>query len=57
MLGRMPKAGRARSDVAAGLRSFPVDKYLIYYRQRERGRISISRVLHGKRDQRAAFLN
>lgn len=56
-LARMPKAGRDRSDLALGLRSFPVDNYLIYYRARARGGVLISRVLHGKRDQRAAFLN
>lgn len=57
MLARMPKSGRARPEVGEDTRSFPIGKYLIYYRARERGGILISRVLHGKRDQCAAFLN
>ena len=56
-LTRMPKSGRTRPEVGEDTRSFPIGKYLVYYRARARGGVSISRVLHGKRDQRMAFLN
>lgn len=49
-----PEAGRRRDDVARGVRSFPADKYLIYYRSAG-GSVVISRVIHGMRDQRRAF--
>ena len=39
-----------RDDIAAGLRCFPVKRYIIYYQSGEHG-ILVSRVLHGKRDQ------
>jgi toxin ParE1/3/4 len=49
MLGRNPGAGRARDDVQPGLRSFPVDEYVIFYRIISAG-VRIMRVLHGRRD-------
>lgn len=54
-LARMPRSGRARTEISAYMRSLPVGKYLIYYENPPKGRIVIARVLHGKRDQRAAF--
>jgi toxin ParE1/3/4 len=41
--------GRQREEVAAGLRSFPMDRYLVFYRPIEDG-IEIVRVLHASRD-------
>src|SRR6266404_7774296 len=51
MLAAMPEMGRARDEIEPGLRSFPVEKYVVYYRRRPRGGILISRVIHGMRDQ------
>lgn len=51
----MPRMGKNRaSDLCAGIRSYPVGKYMIYYRSRG-ARIEIVRILHSARDARAAF--
>jgi toxin ParE1/3/4 len=50
MLAGRPNAGRHRDDLAAGLRSFPVKRHIIYYRS-EPSHILIVRILHGGRDQ------
>ncbi len=55
MLARTPEAGRAVDDIGPGVRVFPVENYLIYYRRAPRGRISISRIIHGLRDQPTAW--
>lgn len=41
--------GRLRGELATGLRSFPVGRYVIFYRALSNG-IEIVRVLHGARD-------
>jgi toxin ParE1/3/4 len=48
-LARSPSMGRERSDLARGVRSFPVGTYLIFYRRARRG-IEVARVLSGFRD-------
>ena len=48
-LATMPGAGREEPKLAAGLRSFPVSNYLIFYRPIDNG-IALARVLHGARD-------
>ncbi len=48
-LARSPNMGRDRSDLARGVRSFPVGTYLIFYRKARRG-IEIARILSGFRD-------
>jgi len=54
-LANMPGIGRLRDDFGAGTMSFPAEGYMIYYTRRARGGVRISRVIHGSRDQRAAF--
>ena len=54
LLAKMPDAGRARTDIDARTRSFPVGSYVVYYKRRERG-IVISRILHAMRDQLRAW--
>lgn len=54
LLAAYPNAGRPRDELAPSVRSFAVASYVIYYRTQE-NRVLISRVLHGKRDQAAAF--
>ena len=44
-----PEIGRRRDEFRTSLRSFPVRKFVIYYRLRDEG-IEIFRVLHGARD-------
>jgi toxin ParE1/3/4 len=48
-LAENPQAGRARSELAANLRSFPVGNYIIYY-QPIADDIEIIRVLSGYLD-------
>lgn len=49
-----PELGRLRDELAPGLRCFPVDRYLVFYRVGEEI-IEIARVLHGARDLDAIF--
>ena len=53
-LAEMPKMGRKRDDLAKGLRSFPVEKYIIFYRL-AKDDIEIVRVLHGSRNIEKLF--
>jgi toxin ParE1/3/4 len=53
-LAQMPGMGRKRDDLARGLRSFPVEKYLIFYRP-VKDDIEIVRVLHGSRNIEKIF--
>lgn len=48
-LASNPGLGRTRDELAEGLRSFPVGRYVIFYRAIPEG-IEIVRVLHGSRD-------
>jgi toxin ParE1/3/4 len=48
-LARSPLSGRARPDLAATLRSFPVGSYVIFYVPAPHG-ITVVRVMHSKRD-------
>ncbi|MDJ0799609.1 MAG: type II toxin-antitoxin system RelE/ParE family toxin [Calothrix sp. MO_167.B12] len=53
-LANFPNMGRRRDELSPSLRSFPVDDYLIFYRQIEDG-IEILRVVSGYRDLDALF--
>jgi len=53
-LAGKPKMGRARPELAAGVRSFPVGRYVVFYLPRARG-IEVIRVLHGARDLKPLF--
>jgi len=54
MLSTFADAGRKRDELQPGMRSFPVDKYLIFYRSIPEG-IEVIRVLHGSRDIESIF--
>ncbi len=54
LVAQVPEAGTRRSEIAAGLRGFPVGNYIIYYSVTER-HVVISRILHGSRDQKSAY--
>ena len=53
LLVEQPRMGRNRPEVGEGVRSFVVESYVIYYRYE--GDVLIARVLHGRRDQAAAW--
>lgn len=54
MLVQFPEMGRRWDDIRPPLRSFPLGKYLIFYRLIDEG-IEIVRVLSGYRDFEAIF--
>ena len=47
-LARNPQMGMAREDIAAGVRHFPVGRYLILYRHVADG-VEVVRYVHGMR--------
>ena len=49
LLAANPEMGRLREELAPRLRSFPVGRYVIFYRAGRAG-IEVARVLHGSRD-------
>jgi toxin ParE1/3/4 len=54
LLARQPDLGRPRNDLMPDLRSFPFERYIIFYRPFVDG-IEVLRVLHGARDVEAQF--
>ena len=54
LLATTPDMGRARPELGQGLRSFPVGRYVIFYRSRHDG-IDIVRVLSASRDIPSLF--
>ena len=54
LLARFPEIGRARDELRAELKSFPVRKYLLLYKHVPDG-IELVRVVHGARDLRRIF--
>jgi toxin ParE1/3/4 len=53
LLVEQPRMGRNRPEFGEGVRSFVVESYVMYYRY-DQG-LLIARVLHGRRDQAAAW--
>jgi len=49
LLAGQPGLGRHREELAPGIQSFPVGRYIIFYRVLSNA-IEIVRVLHGARD-------
>jgi toxin ParE1/3/4 len=54
MLVDFPESGIRREELRAGLRSFPVENYVIFYFIIDGG-VEVVRVLHGRRDIEAIF--
>ena len=54
MLAVQPMMGRAREELAPGVRSFPFGRYVVFYMPMDDG-IDVVRVLHGARDIDAVF--
>ena len=56
LLAESPRIGPERPELAAGLRSYPVGNYLVFYRPLEDASgIALIRVVHGARDLRRLF--
>ncbi len=53
-LAEFTKIGIDRPELALDLKSFPVDRYVLYYRTNTDG-IDLVRVLHGSRDINGMF--
>jgi toxin ParE1/3/4 len=53
LLVEQPRMGRNRPEFGDGVRSFVVESYVIYYRHE--AEVLIARILHGQRDQAAAW--
>ena len=49
LISHAPKVGRLRDELAPDVRSFPADRYIIYYRPSDQG-IEVIRVLSASRD-------
>lgn len=49
LLATHPHLGRRREDLRAGLRSFPVGRYIVFYRIAGKD-VLILQVMHGSRD-------
>jgi len=49
LLGQFPGMGRARDELAAGLRSLVVEQYIVFYRLTSDA-VQVVRILHGRRD-------
>jgi toxin ParE1/3/4 len=54
LLATQPLMGRTRDELARGLRSFPFERYVIFYEPLEDG-IVVVRMLHSARDVDAEF--
>lgn len=53
-LSESSEIGKDRPELGKGLKSFPVDRYMLYYRASQTG-IELVRILHGSRDVQALF--
>ena len=53
LLAEQPRMGRNRPEFGEAVQSVVVESYVIYYRYE--GDVLIARVLHGRRDQAAAW--
>ncbi|BDI15415.1 plasmid stabilization protein [Nostoc cf. commune SO-36] len=56
LLADFPNMGQSSDNFASGLRSFPVEEYLIFYRPINDG-VEIVRIVSGYRDLETVFLS
>jgi toxin ParE1/3/4 len=54
LLAAQPLMGKSRDELAPGMRSFPVGRYVVFYAPLDDG-IDVVRVLHGARDIEVIF--
>lgn len=50
-LTEQPKMGIEREELLPGMRSFPVDSHVVFYRLQQ-SQVEVVRVLHGRQDPR-----
>ena len=55
LIAENPEMGIERPDLGDGIRSFPVDRHVIYY-EVERGVMAVLRVWHSARDPQSLML-
>ncbi|MFC1747481.1 type II toxin-antitoxin system RelE/ParE family toxin [Pseudomonadota bacterium] len=53
-LAEFKELGVERPELAEGMKSFPVNRYVLFYRSNDDG-IELVRVLHGSRDTNLVF--
>lgn len=53
-IAKTPAIGRRRDELAPGLRSLSIRKYIIFYRY-NKSRVEIIRIMHGARDISSFF--
>ncbi len=53
-LANFPEMGKKRDNLLEGLRSFPVKRYVIFYRRRDQG-VEIFRILNQARNVESKF--
>lgn len=54
MLARHPEAGRERPELGDGIRSFPLERYILLYRLWT-GDVAVVRIQHASRDPETSF--
>jgi toxin ParE1/3/4 len=54
LLSEFPGMGPVRPELRRGLRSFPVDNYIVFYHPAIHG-IDVARIIHGKRNIKRIF--
>ena len=54
MLASFPEAGRKRPELQEGIRSFAVERHVIFYRVNEKD-VEVVRILYGTRDITGIF--
>jgi toxin ParE1/3/4 len=54
VLSVIPRGGRICEELGEGIRSFPVESYIVFYKEADSS-VDIVRILHGARDLGAAF--
>ena len=54
LLAMHPEAGRERPELAPSLRSFPIGRYVLFYRIAATG-VEVVRILHSSRDINTLF--
>lgn len=55
LLSENPQIGRCRKELGSGLRSFPMDRYVVFYRVVDDSVLQVVRVLSGYRDINSLF--
>jgi plasmid stabilization system protein ParE len=56
VLVRAARAGTEREDLGEGVRGLPLGNYIAYYRE-EMDVVTVSRMIHGSREQEVAYFD